>query len=152
MCDTAGEEKYRALTPLYYREANGVILVFDLTKKESFSKVQVWLDEVKSVVKLDDINFIICANKADLVDKIQVNEDEIKAFSEDNGIKYYLISAKTGSNVNEAYYSLVENIFLNSLNTKSNRTYTKKKSIKVKGETTVSNIKKKEKDKNGNCC
>ena len=71
--DTAGEEKYHALTPMYYRDADGVILVFDLTNLDTFLTMTKWIKEVKSYTK-PDIKIILCGNKCDLIHEISFEQ------------------------------------------------------------------------------
>ena len=75
--DTAGEEKYRALAPLYYREADGVILVFDLSNYDSFLSMTKWFEEVKNHAK-PELKIVLCGNKCDL--KKQVNFDDAQKY------------------------------------------------------------------------
>ena len=66
--DTAGQEKFRTLIPMYIRDANIIIVVYDITNKDSFTNTQHWLNEVKDL-KRDDAIFCLVGNKLDLNDK-----------------------------------------------------------------------------------
>ena len=76
--DTAGEEKYHALTPLYYRDADGVILVFDLTNYDTFLSIPRWIEEVRTCSTRSDTRLILCGNKCDLTSEQQVPYQEAK--------------------------------------------------------------------------
>ena len=83
--DTAGEEKYKSLTSIYYKGAVGALLVYDITKRESFERICTqWLGELKSFSD-PNIVAILIGNKCDLKDKRVVQTDEATAFAEKNG-------------------------------------------------------------------
>ena len=65
--DTAGQERFRTLTPSYYRGAHGVILVYDVTSRETFNKLDVWLNELETFSNKPDIVKMLVANKIDKV-------------------------------------------------------------------------------------
>jgi small GTP-binding protein len=97
--DTAGQEKYRALTPMYYRSAHVAILCFDLTNRESFQAISTWADEL-SEKATNEIQTIIVGTKADLVDKRAVTKDEGQEVAFKKGAAHYVeCSSKTGEGV-----------------------------------------------------
>ena len=110
--DTAGQEKFRAISVNYLKGTNGVILVFDLTNKESFDLLDTWMDELKNNNKMD-ISKVLIGNKADLADKIEVPKEEIENFTKKVKCDYFECSAKTGQNVNEALDEIAKITFLN---------------------------------------
>jgi Ras-related protein Rab-18 len=65
--DTAGQERFRTLTPSYYRGAQGAILVYDVTSRDSFAKLNVWLNELETFSNKPDIVKMLVANKIDKV-------------------------------------------------------------------------------------
>ena len=75
--DTAGQERYRTITNAYYKGADGIIIVFDMTSKESFANVESWLQEVEKHSG-DDVNIMVLANKSDLDEEVVVTEAEIQ--------------------------------------------------------------------------
>jgi len=77
--DTAGQERFHALGPIYYRDADGAILVYDITDVESFNKVQKWVKELRKIVG-NDITIAIAGNKIDLVKNRTVPEEEAIRF------------------------------------------------------------------------
>ena len=107
--DTAGQEKYHALGPIYYRDAHGAVLVYDITDKDSFSKVRVWLKELHQVVG-DNIAVCVVANKIDLERDRKVKKEEAEAFCQDQGILHYQCSAKLGLKVGEAFHAVARRI------------------------------------------
>ena len=91
--DTAGEEKYRQLTKLFYKGSDIVIFVYDISSKSSFKGLNSWIKEVKDIVD----NKYICGlvgNKKDLFLKEEVKEDEAQNLAKEHNIKYKLVSAK----------------------------------------------------------
>ena len=107
--DTAGQEKFRSLIPMYTREANIIILVYDITRKDSFLHIPSWINELTNV-KIEDIIFVLVGNKIDLNNKV-ISDDEIKNFANDNKFKYFLTSAATGKNINEVFDYIVKEIY-----------------------------------------
>jgi small GTP-binding protein len=99
--DTAGQEKFRALTTSYFRGAQGVIITFDLTKLESFLHTEMWLSEL--LKNNDDYNIILVGNKSDLKEKIVITKEQAETFAKKNNLKYFECSASTGENLNELF-------------------------------------------------
>jgi small GTP-binding protein len=99
--DTAGQEKFRAISVNYLKGTNGVILAFDITNKESFDLLESWMNDLKENNKID-ISKVLIGNKLDLGDKREVDKEEAEKFAEKIGCKYFEGSAKTGENINEA--------------------------------------------------
>ena len=116
--DTCGEEKYRALTRQYYRESNGILLVFDLSNNKTFLNLKKWIKEIKEVAPKNVI-VILAGNKVDL--KRDVNKEEVEKFSEENNLIYYEISAKDGINVDFAFENLAKVIIENINDESENR-------------------------------
>ena len=99
--DTAGQEKFHAISINYLKGSNGVILVFDITNKESFNLLENWMNDLRENAKLD-ISKILIGNKLDLEEKREVQKEEAEYFAEKIGCKYFECSAKTGENIKEA--------------------------------------------------
>jgi len=113
--DTAGQERFRTVTASFYRGANGILLVFDMTQKDSFEKISDWLQEVRNYTP-ENTPIMLVANKSDLADRRTVSEDAARDFAQKNKLTYFETSAKTGSNVNETFQSLAEQIGTIKLN------------------------------------
>jgi Ras-related protein Rab-1A len=139
--DTAGQEKFRAISVNYLKGTNGVILVFDLTNKESFDLLDTWMDELKNNNKMD-ISKVLIGNKADLADKIEVPKEEIDNFTKKVGCEYFECSAKTGQNVSEALDEIAKITFMNMKDSQSEMN---------REESIVLNNKEKV-QKKGKCC
>ena len=109
--DTGGEERFRAMAPLYYRDANAAVLVYDVSNKASFDSIKFWLNELDSKVKQDGLVLALAGNKCDLPDsKKQVTTLTAKTFAENNKMIFAETSAKTGEGVNILFQLLSEEI------------------------------------------
>ena len=107
--DTSGEEKFRTITKNFYRNADGLLVVFDLTKKESYDHIKSWINEAKE--NNDKLKTILIGNKLDLKDERMVTIDVAKQFAEKNNLKYIETSAKDGTNINESFQAIIDLLF-----------------------------------------
>ena len=107
--DTSGEEKFRTITKNFYRNADGLLVVFDLTKKESYDHIRIWINEAKE--NNDKLKTILIGNKLDLKDERIVAIDVAKQFAEKNNLKYIETSAKDGTNINELFQAIIDLLF-----------------------------------------
>lgn len=103
--DTAGQERFKTITASYYKGAHGIILVYDITDRQSFKDIENWLAEVdkygnENVVKL------LVGNKSDLEANRQVKTEEGKTLADSLGIKFLETSAKDAVNVEKAFTTL----------------------------------------------
>ena len=113
--DTAGQEKYKSISSAYYKSTQGVILVYDVTSRQSFLNMGNWLKDIKEHTD-NDIMYLIVGNKTDLKEKRQVTQEEAAEFSESNNIFFMEVSAKSNIDncVNVAFNILFKEI-LNAL-------------------------------------
>jgi len=112
--DTAGSEKYKAITTAHYRKSVGAMLFYDITDQITFNHTRDWLNEIQEHTE-DDIVVMLVGNKLDLTIENPasrvISEKEARDFAAKNGLLYSETSAKTGQNVKEAFETLVENIY-----------------------------------------
>ncbi len=105
--DIGGQEKYRILRESYLRGASGALLVFDVTNKRSFMNIYEWVEEVKKFCG-NNIPMILLGNKDDLKAERAVQKAEGNKLAKELNIEYYDTSAKSGSNVDKAFNSIVK--------------------------------------------
>ena len=104
--DILGQKEFQRIQNMAYRGAKGVFLVCDLTRKDTLDNLQEWSNAIKQVT--NEIPIVIVANKCDLENQAY-GEDEIRNVSKSlNNSPYIITSAKTGDNVNEAFYKMGE--------------------------------------------
>ena len=107
--DTAGQERFKNITASYYRGGNGVLVVYDITERESFDNLTSWLIEIEKNANKNVYKLLI-GNKCDLEDKRKVTYQEGKDFAESNGMKFIETSAKDNTKVQEAFELLTSEI------------------------------------------
>ncbi|KAI2634292.1 GTP-binding protein rab2 [Hypomontagnella submonticulosa] len=118
--DTAGQETYKSVTRSYFRGASGALLVFDITRRATFSHVTDWLNDLRAIAD-PDIVVILVGNKLDEAqdepgskNKREVSRHEAEEWARRNGVLQYVeTSAKSGENVEEAFMRVAERIFEN---------------------------------------
>ena len=109
--DTAGQEQFNAINTMYYQNAVGALLVYDVTIPETFEKVKSWVNTLQEAVG-KDIIFVIAGNKFDLSDKnmITKNNEQVDSYCAKEKCKHFYTSAKTGYNLDEAFGSLIQSV------------------------------------------
>ena len=117
--DTAGDERYKNITSNYYRGANGILLLYNITNRESFDSLNSWLTEIKKNAN-QNLSLILVGTNCDLENERKVTYQEGKDFARKNGIKFIEVSAKNNINVKEAFDILLEDI-LNTLSNEKNK-------------------------------
>ena len=136
--DTAGQDRFRAITKNYYKGANGIILIYDVTSQKTFDNVKNWVTQIREEASQNVIVYL-CGNKIDQKEFRVINNEEGIKMAQEFGFPFYETSAKEGININETFEDLVEKIdsVYSKLDTKIKKT---KKNKLFKG-----------KNKN-NCC
>lgn len=76
--DTAGQERFKCITRSYYRNSNAILLVFDLSSKLSFDHIPVWIEEIKSMISLENTLIVLVGTKADLIDSRVIEAEDIE--------------------------------------------------------------------------
>ena len=105
--DTAGQERYRNITSHIYKDADGIILVFDVTSEDSYNQITDWMDQIKNNVSQDDISLILIGNKCDIQERI-VEKERGEQMAEKLEINYFETSALTGQGISEAFEGLAK--------------------------------------------
>ena len=101
--DTAGQEKFRSLIPMYTRDANIILLVYDISNKDTFNHLPDWIRDLTNV-NIKEIIFVIVGNKIDLNAQRAVTLEEGQKFAEEHDFLFQEISAKTGVGFSELFY------------------------------------------------
>jgi len=110
--DTAGQERFHALGPIYYRDADGALLVYDITDEQSFVKVKTWVRELRKIVG-NDIAITIAGNKIDLEKNRHVVEKDALDYAESVGAAHYHTSAKLNKGLDDAFVDLAHKMMAN---------------------------------------
>ena len=109
--DTSGQERYQSITKNFYRNADGILFIFDLTNQESFNHIKNWLTTSEDCKK--DFKKILVGNKSDLIYERKVSEEIIEKFAERKQMKYLEASAKDGTNVDRIFKEMTKLILAN---------------------------------------
>jgi len=107
--DTAGQERFRTLTPSYYRGAQGVIFVYDVSTRQTFDKLNEWLNETETYATKQDLIKMLVGNKIDKANR-EVTRQEGQLFARKHGMLFIEASARTKEGVECAFEELVEKI------------------------------------------
>ena len=108
--DTAGQDRFRAITKNYYKGANGIILIYDVTNLQTFENVKNWITQIREEANKNVVIFL-AGNKADLPEESRaVQKEDGQKMAEEYNIPFQETSAKEGINVNETFQELVEKI------------------------------------------
>ncbi|XP_028249737.1 ras-related protein Rab-17-like [Parambassis ranga] len=109
--DTAGQEKYHSVTPLYYRGAHAALLVYDISKKETFIRAQVWLKELERHYVPGSTVIWLVGNKGDLTEDRQVSAQEAQSLANEKGLSFTETSALSGDQVTELLQALAHRVY-----------------------------------------
>ena len=139
--DTAGQERFKNITASYYRGGNGVLVVYDITDRDSFENLNSWLIEIEKNANKNVYKLLI-GNKCDLEDKRKVTYQEGKDFATSNGMQFIETSAKADTKVKEAFELLTQEIIKASI-TKDKVMEKKEKTVHLCSGTSDLNVKKK---------
>ena len=107
--DTAGQERFRNITNQYYKGADGIILVYDVTDRTSFEKIREWMNKIKQNTTEDEIGLVLLGNKCD-ADLRDVSENDGIELGKELGIQYFESSAMNNINISESFNYLAKQI------------------------------------------
>ncbi|MFW9941565.1 MAG: Rab family GTPase [Promethearchaeota archaeon] len=109
--DIGGQQRFEFIRSTFYKGAAGALLVFDLTREQTYTETRKWLTEIRQFAG-ENIPFVFIGNKADLIEDVGlvIDRDEARSFAVNEGSIYIETSAKTGVNVDEAFTELTRRI------------------------------------------
>ncbi|KAK9271690.1 hypothetical protein L1049_002053 [Liquidambar formosana] len=110
--DTAGQESFRSITRSYYRGAAGALLVYDITRRETFNHLASWLEDARQHAN-PNMTIMLIGNKCDLSHRRAVSKEEGEQFAKENGLLFLEASARTAQNVEEAFIRTAAKILQN---------------------------------------
>ncbi len=113
--DTSGQERYRSITSAYYKGAKGALIVYDITRKNTFDNIDKWITDLK-LNGDKNICIIILGNKSDLIDKREINKNDGIKKAEMYKTAFLETSALNGDNISKAFDELIEQIVINNKN------------------------------------
>lgn len=108
--DTAGQESFRSITRSYYRGAAGALLVYDITRRETFTHLSTWLEDARQHAN-PNMTIMLIGNKSDLAHRRAVTTEEGAQFAKENGLIFLETSAKTSQNVEEAFINTAAKVY-----------------------------------------
>ena len=138
--DTAGQERYKSITSVYYKGAKGALVVYDITSKLSFGNIEKWMNEIREKTS-PDLKLMLIGNKVDLTEYREVPNETAMQKAKEFGIAFMETSALDATNVKEAFYDLLREIYKQFKNNTNNNddlkgnkgidldTYEKKKKV-----------------------
>ena len=107
--DTAGQDKFRAITRNYYKGARGIILIYDVTNVKSYENIKKWINEIKEEIS-EKVSIVLVANKIDNTAERKISKEQGEKLANDYEVAFFETSAKTGEGVNESVLYLVQKI------------------------------------------
>ena len=98
--DTAGQERYRNLTRSYYRNCNGIVVMYDITKQHTFDSLKGWISEITNSGN-SDIPILLLGNKSDLSNRRVISTEQGSEFAKTHDLQFHEISVKTSENLEQ---------------------------------------------------
>ncbi|CAG2226473.1 unnamed protein product [Mytilus edulis] len=107
--DTAGQERFRSITRAYYRDANALLLLYDVTNKASFDNIRAWLGEINEYAQ-EDVVIMLLGNKADMAGERMIRTEDGEKLAKEYNVAFMETSAKTGMNVDLAFMAVAKDL------------------------------------------
>ena len=141
--DTAGQELYRTCQKQYYKNSDGILLIFDVTYMKSFVLLESWITEIENETSNDNV-IVIVGNKIDLENRV-IQDIDIEKFCADKNYTFFTTSAATGENINECFEYIINKAYENKCQKLLNNNIDNNR-------ITLSKRDSKKQIKNKNCC
>ncbi|XP_052684563.1 ras-related protein Rab-37-like isoform X6 [Crassostrea angulata] len=107
--DTAGQERFRSITRAYYRDANALLLLYDVSNKASFDNIRAWLGEINEYAQ-EDVVIMLLGNKADMTSERVIRTEDGERLANEYNVAFMETSAKTGMNVDLAFMAVAKDL------------------------------------------
>ena len=107
--DTAGQDKFRAITKNYYKGARGIILIYDVTNVKSFDNITKWINEIKEEIS-EKVTIVLIGNKIDNEGERKITKEQGEKLAGEYNVAFFETSAKEGKGINESVFYLVQKI------------------------------------------
>lgn len=148
--DTSGQERFHSITNNFFRNADCIFFVYDITNYKSFEDAKIWIKEAEEIGNF--FQKMLIGNKCDLVEKREVSEEELNNYSKENNIISLEMSAKEKNNLNEAFNEMIKLIFKDKSDEEIIRDFgVSNSSLSILSKNTKKKKRKKEK-KTEKCC
>jgi small GTP-binding protein len=135
--DTAGQERFRTITHTFYKQSQGVLLVYDITDKESFESISGWVNSIYEHADTTVVKYLL-GNKCDMADERKVTYEEGSKVAAQNEMKFFETSAKEDKNIRESIESIAKDVI--------------EKMIKPEGNSNPLVLDGKKEKENSGCC
>jgi len=106
--DTAGQERFQNIVKHYYKGANGVLLIYDITKRDTFKNLDFWIKDLEDNSDIDNLFIYLIGNKNDMEDKREVSWVEASNYAKEKKLPYIEVSAKTGNNIQKLFDEVIK--------------------------------------------
>ena len=106
--DTAGQERFQNIVKHYYKGANGVLLIYDITKRDTFKNLDFWIKDLEDNSDIDNLFIYLIGNKNDMEDKREVSWVEASNYAKEKKLPYKEVSAKTGNNIQKLFDEVIK--------------------------------------------
>ena len=133
--DTAGQERFKSISKSYFKKADGILLLYDISNKDTFDSIISWVESIKECLDLSEIGILIVGNKCEIPDEEKVVNNEMKEKLEnDLKVKVMEASARDNKNVEECYMYLVDKMMEIKLGLKLKHSFKSDKHFVVEEE------------------
>jgi small GTP-binding protein len=133
--DTAGQERFKTLTKNFYKSADGIILVYDITDENSFKNVRIWMKQIDEFGNKKTCKILV-GNKCDMEHNRKIATEDGQALAEELKLNFFETSAKENLNVEEVFMTLAKNIMKDEINlTKISKNFALNSNVKKKNFT-----------------
>eukprot|EP01084_Bolivina_argentea_P216106 367132_1 len=124
--DTAGQERFRTITNAYYRGADGVLLVYDVTDEHSFMNIRTWMNNIEQHAS-ESISKVIMGNKCDMINDRVISADRGRDLASEYNVSFYETSAKTDINVQKVFIDIAKDVIKNKFLSEEQQDITRNK-------------------------